>query len=76
LKDRNVILLDEKAWLLAEVLKLEGIRKTLIKFGRTGYQTRITELFSTYKLENEMFKQKWLNVKNKVACRKMLRFTQ
>ena len=54
-KDRNIILLDErsgKAWLLAAVWKLEGIRKTLIKFGRRGYQTHITGLFSNYKLEN------------------------
>ena len=67
MKDRNRILLEEKlgiAWSLAAVWKLEGIRNTLIKFGRTGYQTRITGLFSNYKLENEMFKQKWLNVNN------------
>lgn len=56
--------------------KLEGVRNTVKKFGRRGYQTRITRLFSNYKLENEMFKQKWINVNNEVACRKILRLTQ
>lgn len=78
-KDRNRILLEEKrgrAWSFAAVWKLVGVRNTLKKFGRRGYQTRITGLFSNYKLENEMFKQKWLNVNNEVVCMKMLRCSQ